>query len=149
MSETLDKPDEARTGADAAPTTLAPYLSVRDGNSAIEFYRTAFDADVLERYDWEGLVGHATLRINGSILNLADEYPEHEAEIGTVSPATLDGRTTVTIMLYVDDTDTWFDRAIEAGASVVRACTDEFYGRHGKLRDPFGHVWSLVTLKRE
>lgn len=128
-------------------TVIAPYLSVRRGAEAIAFYETAFKAEALERYEHEGKIGHATLRINGGILNLADEYPEHEDQIGTVAPDTLDGRTTVTIMLYVENADLWFDRAIAAGAAVLRPCSDEFYGRHGKLRDPFGHVWSLVTLK--
>ncbi|SDM44609.1 VOC family protein [Maricaulis salignorans] len=129
-------------------TVIAPYLSVRRGAEAIEFYTSAFGAEALERYEHEGKIGHATLRINGGILNLADEYPEHEDQIGTVAPDTLGGRTSVTIMLYVDNADAWFDRAITAGAAVLRPCSDEFYGRHGKLRDPFGHVWSLVTLKQ-
>ena len=128
-------------------TVIAPYLCVRRGAEAIEFYKTAFAAEELERYEHEGKIGHATLRINGGTLNLADEYPEHEEQIGTVAPDTLGGRTTFTTMLYVDNADAWFNRAIAAGAAVLRPCTDEFYGRHGKLRDPFDHVWSLVTLK--
>jgi PhnB protein len=116
---------------------------------AIEFYKTAFLAEELERYEWEGKLGHATLRINRGIVMLADEFPEHEAQIGIVSPAALDNRTTVTINLYVDDADEWYDRAIESGAASIRPCTDEFYGRHGKVRDPFGHVWSFVKLRPE
>ena len=49
--------------------------------------------------------------------------------------------------LYVTDADAWFDKAVKAGSDVVRPCTDEFFGRHGKVRDPFGHVWSFVALK--
>ncbi|WP_339748180.1 VOC family protein [uncultured Maricaulis sp.] len=128
-------------------TAIAPYINVRRGAEAIAFYQHAFEAEEVERYEYEGKIGHATLRINGGILNLADEYPEYEGEVGTVAPDTLGGRTTITIMLYVENADLWFDRAIAAGAAVLRPCTDEFYGRHGKLRDPFGHVWSLVTLK--
>ncbi|WP_417470293.1 VOC family protein [Maricaulis sp.] len=128
-------------------TAIAPYLSVWRGADAIKFYKAAFAAEELERYEYMEKIGHATLRINGGIINLADEFPEHEAQIGNVAPETLGGRTTFTIMLYVDDADTWFDRAIAAGAASVRACSDEFYGRHGKVRDPFGHVWGLVTLK--
>lgn len=127
--------------------TLAPYLSVRRGGEALAFYKVAFAAEELERYEYQGKIGHATLRINGGIVNLADEFPEHEEQVGNVAPETLGGRTTFTIMLYVDDADAWFDRAIAAGAAVLRPCSDEFYGRHGKVRDPFGHVWGLVTLK--
>jgi len=128
---------------------VAPYLSVRGGSAAIEFYKTAFAAEELERYEWEGKLGHATLKINGGVVMLADEFPDMEAQIGNVAPDTLDGRTTFTINLTVDDTDAWFDRAIKAGAISVRDPSDEFYGRNAKIRDPFGHVWAFVTLKED
>tara|TARA_R110002072_G_scaffold150506_3_gene298905 strand:+ start:1655 stop:2062 length:408 start_codon:yes stop_codon:yes gene_type:complete len=126
---------------------VAPYLSVRGGEAAIAFYKTAFGAEELERYEWEGKLGHAALRINGGMVMLADEFPEMEDQIGTVAPSSLEGRTTVTLNLTVDDTDAWFDRAIKAGATPVRDPSDEFYGRNAKIRDPFGHVWAFVTLK--
>lgn len=125
----------------------APYLSVQGGLAAISFYEAAFGAEELERFEHECKLGHATLRINGGIVMLADEFPEIEHLTGTVAPPTLGGRTTVTISLTVDDADAWFDRAIKAGAKEIRPVTEEFFGRHGKLRDPFGHVWSVVTLK--
>lgn len=125
---------------------LVPYLSVRDGDAAIAFYSEAFGAEALERYDFEGKVGHAALRINGAPLYLADEFPDYEAMTGNVAPPTLDNRTTFTINLTVDDPDAWFERAVGAGCEVVREMSDEFFGRHGKVRDPFGHVWSLVKL---
>lgn len=124
---------------------VAPYLCVRDGAAAIEFYKTAFAAEELQRYEHEGKLGHATLRINDSLLMLADEFLDMEELVGNVAPDTLGGRTTFSINLSVDDADAWFDRAIAAGATVIRPVTDEFFGRHGKLRDPFGHVWSVVT----
>lgn len=125
---------------------LVPYLSIRDGDAAIAFYKLAFLAQELERYDFEGKVGHAALQINGSTLYLADEFPELEAMTGNVAPPTLGNRTTCTLNLTVDDADAWFNRAVEAGCEVVRPVTNEFFGRHGKVRDPFGHVWSMVTL---
>jgi PhnB protein len=151
MTDVLDKLlTEAEEAANAPSMTgIAPYLCVRGAAAAIEFYKTAFLAEELERYEWEGKLGHATLRINNGLLMLADEFPEHEAEIGTVAPASIDNRTTLSLNLYVEDADKWFDRAIEAGASTVRTCSDEFYGRHGKVRDPFGHVWSFVKLLPE
>ena len=128
---------------------IAPYLSVRGGSAAIEFYTTAFGAEELERYDYEGKLGHATLKINGGVVMLADEFPDMEDQIGNVAPDTLGGRTTFTINLTVDDADARYDRAIKAGASTVRAPSDEFYGRNAKIRDPFGHVWAFVALKEE
>ncbi|GJL98138.1 MAG: putative glyoxalase/bleomycin resistance protein [Hyphobacterium sp.] len=128
---------------------VAPYLSVRDGAAAIDFYKSAFGAEELERYEYEGKLGHAALRINGGIVMLADEFPEMEDMTGCVAPPTLGNRTTCTINLSVDNADAWFEKAINAGASSIRPPSDEFYGRHGKIRDPFGHVWSFVTLKAD
>jgi PhnB protein len=89
----------------------------------------------------EGKLGHATLKINGSNVMLSDEFPEHVT--GVRSPKSLRG-TTCTVSLAVDDADAWFDRALAAGAEVVRPLNDEFYGRSGKVRDPFGHTWGIV-----
>jgi PhnB protein len=125
---------------------VAPYLSVRDGAAAIDFYGKAFGAVELERYDFDGRVGHATLSLNGGQIMLSDEYPEYVDAVGTLAPPTVGG-TTVTIHLTVDDVDALFDQAIAAGATALRPPKDEFYGRQGKLRDPFGHVWGLVGPK--
>jgi PhnB protein len=122
---------------------LTPYLMVKDGAAAIDFYAAAFGAEVIERFDFEGKLGHATLSLNGGHLLLSDEYPEYFEFTGTQAPTTLGG-TTVTVTLAVEDVDKVYDRAIAAGATVVRAPKDEFYGRQGKLRDPYGHVWSLA-----
>ncbi len=54
----------------------------------------------------------------------------------------------MTVNLSVDDVDIWWDRAMAEGATELRAPKDEFYGRHGKLRDPFGHVWSITGPKK-
>ena len=122
---------------------VAPYLSVSDGAGAIAFYKQAFAAEERDRYDYEGKIGHVGLTINGCDVMLSDEFAENVALIGTLSPRTLNG-TTVTINLSVDDVDVWFDRAIAAGATAIRPPMDEFYGRQGKLRDPFGHVWGIT-----
>lgn len=147
MTDILDKP-VPETNEVSMEMRVVPYLSVDDGAAALDFYASAFGAEVLERYDFEGRLGHATLRINGGILMLADEFPDPDDQIGNVAPKTLANRTTSTINLNVEDADAWFDRAVAAGADAIRPCSDEFFGRHGKLRDPFGHVWSVVALKR-
>ena len=120
---------------------VSVYLMVNDGNAALDFYRRAFAADVIETYPWEGKLGHATLSVNGADVMLSDEFPE--AMTGTRSPKSLGG-TTCTVSLSVDDADAWFERARAAGAEVIRPLKDEFYGRAGKVRDPFGHVWGIL-----
>jgi PhnB protein len=62
-----------------------------------------------------------------------------------LSPRSLGG-TPVSLHVYVDDVDTAFARAIDAGATEERAVQDQFYGdRTGTFLDPFGHRWSLGT----
>ena len=89
------------------PNPVTPYLSVRNGIEAISFYEQAFGAEEAERYEFEGKLGHAALRINGGVIFMADEFPEHEAMTGNVAPPTLGDRTTFTISLQVDDADAW------------------------------------------
>jgi PhnB protein len=127
-----------------APITV--YLMVHDGNAALNFYREAFGAEVTDTYPYDGKLGHANLKINGGDIMLSDEFPE--AVTGVRSPQSLGG-TTSTITLAVDDADAWFERARSAGAQVVRPLKDEFYGRSGKLRDPFGHTWGIVGPVQE
>jgi PhnB protein len=126
---------------------LSPYLMVRGAAKAIAWYGKAFGAVETEHYDHEGRVGHSTLKLNGGYLMLSDEYPEYQEIVGTQSPDALGG-TTATINLSVDDVDAWWNRAMALGATQLRPPTDEFYGRHGKLRDPFGHVWSITGPKK-
>lgn len=131
---------------DESYSPISPYLMVHKGEEALEFYQQAFGAEVRETYPYEGKLGHATLRINGADVMISDEFPE--AMTGVQSPHSLGG-TTCTISLAVDDADVWFNRALKAGADVIRELNDEFYGRSGKVRDPYGHTWGIVGLIRD
>lgn len=127
--------------------SVTPYISVRGGAEAIEFYKKAFGAK--ERYRFAApdgkKVGHAEITIGDSIVMLADEMEEY----GNKSPKSLNG-TPVNLCVYVQDVDEAFKRAVEAGAKVVRPVTDMFYGdRTGCIEDPFGHTWSLMTHKED
>lgn len=123
--------------------TITPYLSVSDGEAAIEFYINAFGAKELARIPGEGGrgVGHAELQIGESRLMLADEVPA----MNSMGPKARGG-SSVMLHLYVDDCDAWFDRAVKAGATVTRPLADQFYGdRGGSLEDPFGHTWYVAS----
>jgi PhnB protein len=122
--------------------TLTPYLIIRGAAQAIEFYKQAFGAKELFRMPMpDGKIGHAEIRIGSSMVMLADEMPEQ----GFSSPQTLNGAA-VSFMVYVEDADASFERAVAAGAKVLRPLKDQFYGdRTGTLSDPFGHVWSIGT----
>jgi thioredoxin-dependent peroxiredoxin len=122
--------------------SVTAYLITKNAASAIEFYKTAFGAVELFRMDQpDGRVGHAEIKIGDSPIMLADEFPE----MNHVSPQTLGG-SPVSLMIYVEDVDTVFNRAIGAGASEQKPVQDQFYGdRSGSLIDPFGHIWHIAT----
>ena len=125
--------------------SITPYLIVDGAANAIEYYKKAFGATELFRMDHEGKVGHAELKIGDSPIMIADEYPQ----MGYRSPKALGG-TPVSIMIYVEDVDTVYKRAIDAGAKEVKPLQDQFYGdRSGTLTDPFGHVWTVATHKED
>jgi PhnB protein len=126
--------------------TLTPYLIIKGAARAIDFYKQAFGATELMRFPGPGgKVGHAEIKIGDSIIMLADEHPEMKA----VGPQSLGG-TPVGLMLYVNDVDAQFNRAIAAGATVDKPVQDQFYGdRSGTLTDPFGHKWTLATHKED
>ena len=109
---------------------------------AIEFYRQAFGAEEVYRFDAPGgRVGHADVKIGDSHIMLADEHPE----MGARSPKTIGG-SPVSLSLYVEDVDATVERAVEAGARLVRPVANQFYGdRTGGVEDPFGHVWYVAT----
>ena len=126
--------------------TVTPYLIVRGASRAIEFYKKAFGATELFRMDApEGKLGHAEIRIGDSSIMLADEYPE----MGSRGPQSFGG-SPVSILLYMDDCDEIFSRAIARGAKIVKPMSDQFYGdRAGTLEDPFGHIWTIATHKED
>lgn len=122
-------------------TGITPFLTIRGGRGqeAVAFYERAFAATVTERNvadDGRRLM-QAGLRINGGWVMLSDEFPEWR---GHDEPEPQG----VTLHLQVDDADTWFARAVAAGATVTLPLDDQFWGdRYGQLQDPFGHRWSI------
>ena len=123
-------------------TAVTPYLTIKGAAEAIDFYKRAFCAEEVMRMNLpDGKVAHAEIRINGSVIMLHDEAPAWNA----LSPQTI-GDSGASIMLYVDDVDTVFKRALDAGATSIMPVADQFYGdRLGALKDPFGHKWSVAT----
>ena len=126
--------------------TVTPYFTVRDAAAALEFYKMAFGAVELMRFDTPGGgVAHAEVQIGDSKLMFGDECPE----FGNKSPQTLGG-TAGGLCLYVADCDAVFEKALAAGATVMKPMADQFYGdRSGTVIDPFGHAWTIATHKED
>jgi PhnB protein len=123
-------------------SSVTPYLIVAGAADAIDFYKRVFNAQELMRFGGpDGTVGHAELQIGDSRIMLADEH----AQMGYRSPKALGG-SAISIMLYVDDVDRVFQRAVDAGARTQQELKTQFYGdRSGTVIDPFGHVWTIAT----
>jgi uncharacterized glyoxalase superfamily protein PhnB len=122
---------------------VIPHLIVNDGNRAIEFYKRAFGAkEHLRMPGPDGRsIGHAHLEIGEGALYLCDE----SAAMNCHAPTSIGG-TPVSMHLYVEDVDPAFARAVEAGATVTMPLMNMFWGdRFGKLRDPFGHEWTMAS----
>jgi PhnB protein len=141
--------EEQTTMAIEVQPALSPYLTVGDAAAAIDFYINAFNAVEVGRVPGPGgKLVHAAVQINGSTVLLSDDFPEYN-EGKSSTPIALGG-TPVTIHLTVDDVDARFQQALDAGATVVAALEDQFWGdRYGIVRDPFGHHWSLGQPVRE
>jgi PhnB protein len=121
---------------------ITPYLIVDGASAAIDFYSSVLGAkERLRMPGPDGKLGHAELEIGDSMIMLADEHPEMDAR----GPKTIGG-SPVTLHVYVEDVDSVFERAVQAGAAELRPVEDQFYGdRAGSFEDPFGHRWNVAT----
>jgi PhnB protein len=126
--------------------TVTPYLILSGASAAIAFYKRALGAEEVMRMEGPGgKVHHAEISIGDSRVMLADEHPEIQA----LSPKTVGG-SPVSIHLYVEDVDHAVERAVAAGAKLVRPVADQFYGdRVGGIEDPFGYRWFIATHKED
>lgn len=121
--------------------SLTPYLIVNDATRAIEFYEKAFGAKELFRMPApNGKIVHCELQIGDSRVMLADEFPD----MGATAPVPGESGKGFSLLVYVENVDDVFKRAVEAGAKVIKPLTNEFYGdRMGTVQDPYGHFWNL------
>ena len=116
-------------------------LTVDDAARAIDFYKQAFGATEISRLPMGDKIGHAELQIGDTRIMLNDEFPER----GNLGPKARGG-TPVGLIIYTEDVDTAFKRAIDAGGTETMAVENQFWGdRMGGLTDPFGHKWSIAT----
>ena len=128
---------------------LVPHLVVDGAAAALDFYAKAFGAEEMARLPGPGgKLMHAAFRINGHMVFVNDDFPEFCD--GRSSAPTALGGTPVTVHLHGPDVDGRFQRAVDAGATVVSPLEEMLWGdRYGVVRDPFGHHWSLAETVRE
>ena len=137
---------------DAVPPATAgriiPYLMIEGAAAAIEFYVGAFDAEENVRLAMpDGTIGHAEIVVNGAAVFLADAPDDMPGN--AANPKKLGG-SSVMLHQYVPDVDASVEKAVLAGATVVRPPEDQFYGdRASVIADPFGHLWAFHSRIRE
>ncbi|MDQ2994763.1 MAG: VOC family protein [Pseudomonadota bacterium] len=129
--------------------TVTPNLVFRDSNKAIEFYKAAFNAEVLDFLPNSNSNGvmHATLKIGDSIIMLGDEM---SSEKDCPKSAETLGSSSISLFLYVPNADDFYKKAVDAGAISTMPVMDMFWGdRVGQIKDPFGYFWMIGTHKED
>ncbi|MEO8432105.1 MAG: VOC family protein [Acidobacteriota bacterium] len=121
---------------------VTPYLIIDGAAAAIDFYKKVFGAvEVMRLPGPDGRLGHAEITIGDSHVMMADENPDMNVR----APKSVGG-SPISLLLYVDNVDQTVERAVAAGAKLVRPVEDKFYGdRMGGIEDPFGHQWYVGT----
>ena len=129
--------------------SVTPSLTMKDSQKAIDFYKKAFSAKVLDVFSnltGKGIM-HATIQIGNSILMMGDEMPSNEK---CAKSAETVGTCPISLFVYVQDADASFKQAVSAGCTVNMPVMDMFWGdRAGSLKDPFGYSWMIATHKRD
>lgn len=121
--------------------SVTPYIIVDGADEAIRWYGKAFGATEVMRLPMGDKIGHAEIKIGDSHVMLSDEWPD----MGMLGPKARGGPT-ATLMVYLEDVDAAFAKALAAGATEAEPVADKFWGdRAGALTDPFGHRWTLAT----
>ena len=125
--------------------TVTPSLTFKDSKKAVEFYKKALGAKVLDLMPsptGQGIM-HATIQIGDSIIMMGDEMP-------TCKSAESLGGSPVSLYLYVPNADQAFKQALAAGATETMPVSDMFWGdRAGHFKDPFGYSWMVATHKQD
>lgn len=123
-------------------TSVRPFLTVKNGKKAVEFYISAFGAVEKKRFEMQEHKISSVIEIEGAIFYVADEEPEN----GNLSPD-INSNNPVRIVLQTKNADKIFEDAIRFGATVIFPIKDETDWRIGKLKDPFGHIWEIGYIR--
>lgn len=118
----------------AGYTSVSPYLIVSDAARTIKFLENVFAASVLRMFpDSEGRLMHAEVRIDDSVLMLADSAPDWPPVPSYVH-------------VYVTDVDAAYSRALEFGAESVQSPERrEDEDKRGGIKDEGGTTWWIAT----
>ena len=124
--------------------TVTPLLTFDDCKAALDWYGKGFGAvEISKSFGPDGKIMHSEFRIGDSILMA------HDAMMGGKGPGEFGG-SPVALWAFVENCDAVFNRAVAAGATVIRPLEDQFWGdRCGTLKDPHGYAWTIATRKED
>jgi uncharacterized glyoxalase superfamily protein PhnB len=127
-------------------TSLTPFIVIDGAAKAIEFYRTVFGAELIEKMDGsDGSIAHAELDFGNGRLQLSDP----NADYGLEAPERKES-VTHSIVLYCSDADAVVARAEAAGATIREPVQTFVTGdRFASIVDPFGQRWAVMTRVEE
>jgi uncharacterized glyoxalase superfamily protein PhnB len=123
---------------------VTPHLLSNDAAAAIDWYKKVLGAEEVGRsLDPAGKIMHAELRIGDSPLFINDTMMQHKGPKDY-------GGSPVVFWIYIENSDTLFKRAVDAGAKVQTPLEDQFWGdRAGAILDPAGYTWWIATRKED
>ena len=119
-------------------TTIKPFLTVSDGVKAVEFYKAAFSAIEVQRFEMQNQKISSVIEIENAQFYLSDEEPEN----GNLTSG-LKSNNAIRIILETKNADALFEKALQCGATAICPIKTEEDWRIGKLKDPFGHIWEI------
>lgn len=122
------------SSAPAGYTDVAPWVVTDDTGAFLDFVVGAFEGEELARVvTADGSVGHGEVRVGDTVVLAFDRRPEWP-------------RMPSLLRVFVPDADAAFARALAAGAQVVTELSDSAFGqRGGRVKDPFGNIWWVVS----
>jgi PhnB protein len=124
--------------------TITPQLTLDNAAQTIEWYKRALGAQEVSRsVGPDGKIMHAELQIGDS------RFMVNDVMMGTKGPRALGG-SPAGLWLFVENSDTLFNRAVGAGAKIQMPLADQFWGdRAGAVTDPDGYTWWIATRKED
>ena len=113
--------------------TVTPYLAVHRARQTIDFLKAAFAAHEIETHQLpDGRIMNAIVKIGDSMVFIGERPAEAKAWPGM-------------LYMYVEDVDSTFRKAVDAGGKVIAEPADQFYGeRSGAIEDPSGNQWWIA-----
>ena len=129
-----------QTGDPRTQVSVSPQISVRRGQQAVQFYRSAFGAEEIYRVggDDDDPSVVSQLAVGNASFWVSDESPANKH----FSPESLGG-STLRLLLIVDDPQSVIERAVGLGGTEIYPATEAHGWLLGRLEDPFGHQWEI------